>query len=313
MVLTLEEQRDTLLRAARDMGIEIERDEIEWRDGRLNVDGLTLHYLDWGATGAHPMLLLHGGLQQAHSWDLVAVALKRRYHIVALDMRGHGDSDWSDDGEYGYATHASDVRRLLDHLGWERLVLVGLSLGGLTSMELAASGGAQLDALAIVDVGPELNPGGVGKIVEFGRESGGLKSIDEYIEKAMAYNPRRSPELLRYSLTHSLRQEPDGSWSWKYDRRVAGRRRETGDAEPQQTPGYFSEMWERLRGIACPALVVRGAESEVFMEKTGRRMAEAMPDCRFVTVEGAGHTVPQDNPAGFLDALNAFLKGQGLP
>jgi pimeloyl-ACP methyl ester carboxylesterase len=314
MLLTRDEQHDALFAAAREMGVELDRGDIEWRDEFVDVNGLKLHYIDWGRRGNHPMLLLHGGLQQAHSWDIVAVALKRRYHVVALDMRGHGDSDWSKDADYGYATHASDVRGVLHHLGWDRFILIGMSLGGLASIELAASG-AGLDALVLVDVGPELNAAGAGKIAEFGRESAGLTSIEQYVEKAMAYNPRRSPELLRYSLTHSLRQQSDGTWAWKYDKGIAGKRRETGDAtnEERMIRGYLSDLWERITQIDCPALVVRGGDSEVFMENTALRMVETMQACTFVTVPDAGHTVPQDNPAGFLTKLDPFLWGQGLP
>jgi pimeloyl-ACP methyl ester carboxylesterase len=314
MLLTRDEQRETLHAAAREMGVRVGKHDVDWRDGSVNVNGLNLHYLDWGTEGNQPMLLLHGGLQQAHSWDIVAVALKQGYHVVALDLRGHGDSDWSQEADYGYAAHASDVQGLIEHLGWERYVLMGMSLGGLASIDLAASA-APLDALVLVDVGPELNASGAGRIAEFGRASAGLQSIEEYIEKAMAYNPRRSPALLRYSLTHSLKQREDGSWGWKYDKSIAGKRRETADAsnDEQMIRGYLSDLWQRITAIACPTLVVRGGDSEVFLEKTGRRMQETMPDCTFVTVPDAGHTVPQDNPAAFLAAIIPFLQEHGLP
>ena len=310
MLLTLEEQQESLYQTARSMGVEIDKSEIAWRDETLDSSGLTIHYLDWGTRGKQPLLLLHGGMQTAHSWDIVSVAMKRRYHVVAMDMRGHGDSGWSDDADYGFPTHAKDVRALVKRLGWERYVLVGLSLGGLTAMTLSAQSSDSLDALVLVDVGPELNTKGVGRIAEFGKTSSGLESIEDFIEQSLKYNPRREREQLRYSLTHNLKQLPDGKWTWKYDRRVTG-----GGAKSvrQNMAERFAKMWDGLARIECPTLVVRGGDSEVFEEKTGKRMADVIPSCSFVTVPDAGHTVPGDNPAGFLAELQPFLADQGLP
>ena len=310
MLLTLDEQKDTLYASARNAGVAIERDEIDWRDEFVSTGELKIHYLDWGQRGKRPLLLLHGGMQTAHTWDITAVAMRRDCHVVAMDLRGHGDSDWSEDGHYGHADHAGDIQGLVRHLGWEHFSLAGLSLGGLASLHFASHHGSLLDALVIVDVGPELSPRGVGRIVDFGRDTGELDSVDDFIEKAVQYNPRRRPEQLRYSLTHNLRQLPNGKWTWKYDRRIA--RRPEGDAPQQQQPTHFEDMWDALRRIECPTLVVRGAESDVFPEQTAKRMIELLPDGRFVTVPGAGHTVPQDNPAGFLAALRQGRVGGRL-
>jgi len=308
MLLSREEQVETLLAAARGAGAELSRADIDWRDETFEGNGLRLHYLDWGTPGKRPLLLLHGGMQNAHSWDLTAAALKRDFHVVALDLRGHGDSDWSEGGDYGYAAHASDIAALVDHLGWSRLSLMGLSLGGLAALRFASQGSGRLDALVVVDVGPELNRVGVGRIVDFGQGPGELDSIDDFIARALAYNPRRKADQLRYSLTHNLRRLPNGKLAWKYDRRIA---RRPSEADRQARRGHFGEMWEELRTIRCPTLVVRGGESGVFAESTGRRMIELIPDGRFVTVPDAGHTVPQDNPAGFLAAVREFLEGGG--
>lgn len=304
MLLTLEEQKETLHAAALSAGIDVGRDEIEWRDEFFESGGLTLHYLDWDRRGQPPLLLLHGGMQTAHSWDLTAVAMRRDHHVVAMDLRGHGDSDWSEDAQYSHVDHAGDIERIARHLGWERFSLVGLSLGGLASMQFASQQSDAIDALVIVDVGPELSPRGVGRLVDFGRNTGELDSLEKFIEKSLQYNPRRSAQQLRYSLTHNLRQLPDGKYAWKYDRRIV-RRPEGG--EERADPNHFQDMWSVLPLIACRTLVVRGGDSDVFLEETARRMIDLLPDARFVTVADAGHTVPQDNPSGFLEVLRGFL------
>ena len=309
MLLTPEQQIETLYAAAKSAGIAIDKDDIRWRDEFVDVGGLKVHYLDWGTQGKRPLLLLHGGMQNAHSWDTVAVALKRDFHAVAMDLRGHGDSDWSEEGDYAFETHSRDIAKLIEHLGWDRLVLMGLSLGGLASLNFAVEGWPMLDALVIVDVGPELNTSGVGRIVDFSGGPGELDSIDDFIKRALEYNPRRKADQLRYSLTHNLRRLPNGKWTWKYDRRIA---RRPGKGVRGPATSRFDDMWEPLRQVRCPTLIVRGGESDVFPEQTGRRMVELMPDSRFVTVPDAGHTVPQDNPAGFLEAVRGFLRKVGL-
>jgi esterase len=304
MLLTLEQQIETLHTAALKNGVAVDKDDIRWRDGFVDAGALKLHYLDWGTEGKQPLLMLHGGMQTAHSWDVTALGMKRDCHAVAMDLRGHGDSDWSDEGDYSYTTHSADIGKIAAHLGWEKFVLIGMSLGGLGAMHFASEHSDQLDALVIVDVGPELNPSGVGKIVDFTGGAGEMDSIDDFIERAVKFNTKRTAEQLRYSLTHNLKQLPNGKWTWKYDRRVSPRGAHEVSAA---APTYFQEMWESLKRIACPTLVVRGGDSNVFREETGRKMVDVLPNGRFVTVPDAGHSVAQDNPAGFLEVLRPFL------
>ncbi len=314
MPLTRAEQRETLYAAALSAGLRVARRDIAWRDRSVRVEGLRLHFLDWGTRGKPPVLLLHGGMQTAHSWDLVAVVLRRQFHVVAMDLRGHGDSDWVREGDYGHASHRKDIAGVVRELGWDKCIVVGVSLGGLAALDYAAQHPEQTAALVVVDVGPELNTGGVGRIVDFGRGPAELDSIEDFIERAMEYNPRRKREQLRHSLTHNLRQLPNGKWTWKYDRRLTHRPRETDDAGQAGVGARhtrFTEMWDTLGRIECPTLVVRGADSDVFAEETARKMVDLIPDSRFVTVPDAGHTVPQDNPIDFLAALQSFLSELG--
>ena len=304
MLLTRSEQIDSLYAAAQNAGLDVVKEDISWQDEFVDVAGLKIHYLDWGSPGKRPLLLLHGGMQSAHTWDLIAIAMKRDFHVVAMDLRGHGDSDWAAEGDYAHAAHMGDIMGLVQHLGWETLSLIGLSMGGLAAMHLAAEHSNKLDALVIVDVGPELNTRGVGRIANFVSGPRELDSIDDFVQRALEYNPRRRPEQLRYSLTHNLRQLPNGKWTWKYDPRFGLRSTQAGKQTP---PIDFSELWDKLRQIECPTLVVRGGESDVLPEKTAQRMQETIPECRLVTVPKAGHTVPQDNSAGFLAEVRPFL------
>lgn len=270
-------------------------------DAHLVVDGLRLHYVDWGTRGRLPLLFLHGGRLTAHTWDLVCLALRAHFHCLALDQRGFGDSEWSPTLDYGPDTNAHDVSAWVRHLAIDELVLVGQSLGGLHAMLYAASEPARVRALVLVDVGPEIRAAGAQRIADFAAGDTASASFEEFLERAVAFNPRRDPRLLRRSLGHNLRQLDDGSWTWKFDPR-------------RLTPEYFAStrasierLRERAAAIGCPVLVVRGAESDVLSADAAASFAQALPDGRFVEVASAGHNVQGDNPAGLVAALEELL------
>ncbi len=135
------------------------------------VDNFRLHYLDWGKTGP-PILFLHGGGLTAHTYDLVCLALRDGYHCISLDQRGHGDSEWSPVGDYSTAAHLRDITGFIDHMAWDRFLLIGMSMGGLNSIAYAGSNSGRLAGLVIVDVGPELRPLGTGRLRVPNRRSG---------------------------------------------------------------------------------------------------------------------------------------------
>ena len=225
------------LRAAIDVaGVDVDEVVLP-ADHDLVVDGLRLHYLDWGRNGRPPLLFLHGGGLTAHTWDLVCLALRANFHCLALDQRGHGDSEWSPVLDYSPDAHVRDIRGLIEQLGLERPVLVGHSLGGLNAMVLAATAAEELGGIALVDVGPEPHPGAVKRIGDFVMGDPGDGSLEDFVERARAFNPRRDPRLLRYSLRHNLRQMPDGTLTWKYDRR-------------RLTPEYVASLRSRFEGFA---------------------------------------------------------------
>lgn len=271
------------------------------RDGTLQGAGLRLHYLDWGGAGSRALLFLHGGGLTAHTWDAVCGALREDHRCVALDLRGHGDSEWSADGAYALDDHAADVAATLEHLGLGRFVLVGMSLGGANALAWAAQHSRRLAGLVLVDVGPETRSEGVRKIQAFTSETTPLASVDEFIERALAFNPRRNRELLRRSLLHNLRRMPDGRWMWKYDQR------HRGTVDPGAYERRRDLLWDAVAKVQCPTLVVRGAQSDVFHDEDAERLAAALARGRWVRVENAGHTVQGDNPAGLLTELRAFL------
>ncbi len=264
--------------------------------------GMRFHYLDWGTRGQPPVLFLHGGGLNVHTWDLVCAALRLERHCLALDQRGHGDSEWSPEMDYTTESHAADLDAFVDRLGLDRFVLVGMSLGGANALAWAGAHSRRLAALVLVDVGPETRQAGARKIAAFTSEATPLDSVEDFVTRALAFNPRRNATLLRRSLLHNLRRMPDGKWMWKYDQRHRGR-----GVDPVAYERRRQLLWSAVAKVACPTLVVRGAESDVFHDEDAERLSRTLSDGRWVKVEGAGHTVQGDNPAGLLVALREFL------
>jgi esterase len=265
------------------------------------VGGLRLHYLDWGRNGHAPLVFLHGGCLTARTWDLVCLALRADLHCLALDQRGHGDSEWSPTLDYGPDAHVRDIRGLIHRLDLKRPVLVGHSLGGLHAMTYARRAGDELAGIVMVDVGPKVEWPAVQRIADFVMDDRVQGPVEDFVQRARAFNPRRDPRLLRYSVRHNLRRLPDGNWTWKYDRR-----------------GLSPELIARVRSslddlrhlapaITCPVLVVRGSESDAFGDTEAAEFAAAFPDGRWAKVENAGHTVQGDNPCGLARVLADFL------
>src|SRR3989449_9558437 len=247
------------------------------------------------------MLFRHCGALNVHSWDLVCAALRLERHCLALDQRGHGDSEWSPEMDYATESHVADLDAFVDRLGLDRFVLVGMSLGGANALAWAGTHSQRLAALVLVDVGPEVRQAGVRKIAAFTSEATPLDSVEEFVTRALAFNPRRDATLLRRSLLHNLRRMPDGKWMWKYDQRHRGRFDQAAYERRRQL------LWSAVAKVACPTLVVRGAESDGFTAGDAERLPTAPPTGRWVKVEHAGHTVQGDNPAGLLVVLRKFL------
>jgi esterase len=265
------------------------------------VGALRLRYLDWGTDGLPPMLFLHGGALTAHTWDLCCLSLRTEYHCLALDQRGHGDSDWEPEADYSIAAQREDVKGFIDRLGLDRSILIGQSMGAINALAFAVHYPERLSALVMIDAGPEVRRPGSRRIRDFVHDVAEAPSLDAIIERALAFNPRRDATILRRSLMHNLRQTPEGGWRWKYDRRrFQNIDREAHTAERRR-------LAEGLSRITCPSLIVRGGDSDVFLEEDAVSLANRLPHGRHVTIADAGHTVQGDNPKALVAAIRNFL------
>ena len=264
----------------------------------VDLAGRRFHYLDRGAAGSPGVLLLHGFNQTCHSWDDVAPRLAEDgLRVVAMDQRGHGDSDPSRDGDYGREAMADDVARLADALGIEHFLVVGMSMGAVHATLAAVRHPARVRGLVVVDWAPEVEARGIHAIAQVAALA--FPSFEASVAAMHAFNPRRSLDNLRARLVHSMREDPDGRWRWKVDAASL-----TAHPRFRESP---DTMWHALEHVACPALVVRGAESDVLSAAAAERVTRTIPGAELCTVPAAGHSVAGDNPDGFYAAVGPFL------
>jgi len=268
-------------------------------DRRAVLRGLRFHWLDWGTAGCPPLLLLHGGAQTAHSWDEVAPDLARDHHVVALDQRGHGETEWAPASRYRREDFVGDVAAVLDLLGWAEATLVALSLGGLNAIAFAAAHPARVRGLVVVDVVPTVAPAGA-EAIRAQLATRDFASLEDAVALAHRFNPRRTLENIRERLRHGMRETPEGRWTYRFDPAMGA------------AVAGVEALWAAVERIRCPTLLVRGGESAILTHDGAQRFRRELPGSVVAEVPGAGHSVMGDNPAGFLAAVRPFLHRHGL-
>ena len=274
---------------------------------RMSVNGLNLHYLDWGNVGAPPVVCVHGYTSSAEAFNALARHFRDRFHIVAPDVRGHGESAWSPDGAYQYRDQVSDLAKLVDQLGLTRFTLIGTSMGGIIAVAFASAHAARLAGLVINDIGPDVE-GGSQRITQ---TVGSRPEEFETLEAAMVYRREVSPVTATRPMSDQrevalgvLRQRTDGRWVWKMDPAYIRQRVQHG-APPRPA------LWPVLKSLPCPTLVVWGTESDVLLEAQARRMVGVLPRGELVTVPGVAHAPTLVEPV-VLTALEPFLSAQAM-
>jgi len=271
----------------------------EFTARRLDVGGLSLHYLDWDGDGP-PLVMLHGYTSHARDWDHTAAALSGRYRVLALDARGHGDSQWA--SRYGVGLMTEDLLAFLDALRLGQVTLMGLSMGGIVAFLFTASHPGRVTDLIVLDIGPEIAAPGVRWIAAHAAAAHIFSSEDEAVAQERAFYPRPTDQALRHRVRHNLRPLPDGTLTFKYD-----------DALRQ--PGAIldrsaDELWAAWRAVSRPVLLARGDDSEVLAAATAQRMLAENPHASLAVVPDCGHVITLDNPQGLLDAVNPWLAAQ---
>jgi pimeloyl-ACP methyl ester carboxylesterase len=280
------------------------------QDTFVELNGLRFHYRDWGNQGAPAVVLLHGMASNVHEWDSVAGVLAERYHVLALDQRGHGETQWAED--YALDRMVEDIDAFVQALGLRQIALLGASMGGINAYLYTARHLGVVGHLVIVDVAPDITdklgtwswPDVVPDLeaaVRLARtESTELyKDPEEAFRAARAANPRPPESQQRRTVHASLKQRDDGRWAWRYDPVL---RRPIVSIVPPS-----AAQWALMPRITCPTLLVSGADSDLVSTETAERLLREIPDCRWIVVPESGHGVAEDNPSGLLAAVQPFL------
>lgn len=290
----------SLTTSAADLGITHPR-RVRYRSCNVVLRHLRFHYLEWGDPEAQSLLLLHGSNQSAHSFDLVSLHLADRFHVYALDQRGHGDSEWAKDSNYSSEAMGLDAAAFIDAMGLDRLIVVGHSMGGQNAMRLALSHPDRVQKLVLVDIGPEVSQEGAKVIRRFVTDTREFDDIDHFVSRVQQYDPYRSREHIERTVRYNLLQRADGKFISKHDH--GPRLKATGEQRRQGDRFTLDDVSD----LPMPLLVIRGADSAIFTAEAAERFVRAVPDGRLVTVPEAGHNVHGQNTPGFLAALTPFI------
>jgi pimeloyl-ACP methyl ester carboxylesterase len=274
---------------------------------------LRLHYVDWGNPAAPPLLLVHGGRDHCRNWDWIADALRRDWHVLAPDLRGHGDSQWSPDGNYSIAGYVYDLAQLIHQQELAPVTIIAHSLGGVIALRYAGifpdcvtrlvaieglgASPRRLAAQARRGIAERMQHWIAEQRALSGRVPRRYASIDDAFRRMQEANAHLSPEQARHLTHYGVNQNEDGTYSWKFDNYVR--------AEPpyEMTVAEVQELWRR---ISCPTLLVYGKESWAFNPLEDGR-ARYFRNTKVVTIEDAGHWVHHDRLDAFLDLVRGFL------
>jgi esterase len=299
-VLEPAEELEHLTLAAEISGIAAEIVLPERRE--IAMPRMRLHYLDWGTAGRRPIVFLHGAALNAHTWDVVCLMMRPHYHCHAIDQRGHGESAWAEDADYSGDAHRGDIEAFVNHLGLDQFVLVGHSMGGFNAFNYAFHHRQRLAALVLVDAGPSMLMKGAKRIFDFVNQTAEVDSLDQIIQKAIEFNPRRDPRLLRRSVLHNFRQNPNGKWTRKTDLRMWN-----GSKNRVEERDRLVERFRQAARVSCPTLIVQGSLSDIFTSEDAQTLAKEFGDGHYAQVGDAGHTVQGDNPRILAQVLSQFL------
>jgi esterase len=268
------------------------------RDLFVRVNGLRLHVLETGeaSAGRPAIILLHGIARHAHTFDHIARDFARSYRVLAVDMRGHGESAWSQQGAYLVQDYVKDLEGLVDELRLTRVTLLGNSTGGRVAQVYAGLHSDRVAKLVVEDVGPE-RPQNIAdafaRRVE--QEKNGWASEDELVAQLVTQN-RRTPEPLLRTYAHfGLKRRDDGRLIWKRD--------------PNLVKGFVeTELWDSVRKITAPTLYVIGGGSRIVPPETQQKLKDTLPNVRIVVMPGLGHYPDEEDTGGFMKIVTQFLQ-----
>jgi len=273
-------------------------------EGFIDVDGARLHYLEWGERGQPPVLLVHGWDGTAHYWDLVAPTLADRYHVVAVTLRGRGRSDALPTTSYGFRDHGRDVWMVARRLGFERITLVGASLGGMIALPYVGEHPGHVERLVLGDIGAQL--GGdrpssyYAGMLDAPEAFESSEAIERWLRQWSLYAKLPSEGMVIVIREHFEETSP-GRWTWKFAHRL----RDLQRTQPREI--LFPPQWAALSKVSCPVLIVRGGRSESLLADVAERTRAGLADALLVEIPDCSHFPFLERPREWSLLIRGFL------
>ena len=264
-------------------------------DRTITVNGLRLHYLDRGTPDKPTLILVHKIEGHAHTFDHIVSEFTRDYRVIALDMRGHGDSAWSPEGAYLVEDHVKDLAAVIQELGLRRVTLWGNSTGGRVVQVYAGLNPDNVERVISEDVGPE-RPQNISANFarRVAREANGWASETELLEELVKRSPRTPEAILRNHVRFATKRRDDGRVVWKRD--------------PNLVKGFVeTELWQYVSKITSPIIYVLGGASPIVPPETQQKLKATLPNAEVVVMPGLGHYPNEEDTKGFLAIVNRFL------
>lgn len=312
-----------LSEAAAEAGIQLLEEPIVERVRHKNKSGRNVSAIKWGAQSPE-LVFLHGGAQNAHTWDTLAMALQTKENpqpcLLAIDLPGHGHSDWRDDHDYNPKNLAEDVSDMLEELAPNAKAVVGMSLGGLTSIMLTGTYSHLVPALALVDITPGISREKAEPILEFISGPEIFDSFDAILEYTQKFNPSRSSASLIRGIKNNAKEIEDGKWTWRWDpTRKTNEQNTTGEnntvGEANKTGAFekafdVDDIWAALENTKIPTILYKGgSDSSVLDEESIEEFLNRKPDSEVVIVPEAGHSIQGDKPVELAGLITDFVGG----
>jgi esterase len=272
------------------------------QDKFIAINGLQLHYVEWGSPVNPSLVLLHGFQSNAHTWDTFSQAMADTYHVLALDQRGHGDTSWAPAGNYAPESSVSDIDGFITALRLAPTVVIGHSMGGRHAAMVAANYPDKVRKVVIVDTAAEFPPAmrSQQSTTDAPPQPETFATFEEVVQNGIKQYPLTPEAELRHANYHNLYRRADGKWGWRWDINLLQWRRRNRSA-----PG---DLYTYLQRIQCPTLLIRGQRSPLLTPEVAQKMIQALPNGRTVDIANAAHTVNADNAPEFNAVTAAFLK-----
>ncbi len=277
------------------------------RDEFVEANGLRFHYREWGDTRTrHAVVLLHGYAETSEAWTETAQDLAREFRVIAIDQRGHGQSDRATDRDYTRATQMEDLEAIIESLGLRSVTLIGHSMGGANAICYAAEHPEMTTALVVVETAPEVLRSGIETIRRLLATGATFASLNDAIESFREFFPYATTEQIERRVRASLTVNDDGAYVWDFDPIF----RDPTSRPPDPDPGQrrLSDLWDCADRVQCPTMIVRGSETDMLTPEAIQRLHRRVSGSRVSLIEDAGHSVPTDQPAALSLNIREFLQ-----